>query len=133
MSVNKMEKYPKGKNFANKFGKSFYSLKSSMSKALQSHGSSNNTESQIIDLTNNQEFERKPLDTSRSNNSLKRLQNDIDILKKLLNQKDLLLMELTNNSREDRLQFDKEKFQLNQKIEQLQNENFKLQKQLNMQ
>jgi len=104
-----------------------------MSKALQSHIPANGYESQITDSSLNQEFERKPIDYQISTNSLKRLQNDIDILQELLERKDLLIIELKNTSREDRLQFEKEKFQLNQKIEQLQNENLKLQKQLYMQ
>jgi len=131
--ISKMEKLPTRRSFANKFGKSLYSIKSSMSKALQSHASSNGPESQIIDSSTNQEFERKSIDYQIPNNSLRKLQNDIDILQELLNKKDLLIIELTNNSREERLQFEKEKFQLNQKIEQLQKENLKLQKQLNMQ
>jgi predicted RNase H-like nuclease (RuvC/YqgF family) len=129
----RMDKYPARRSLANKFGKSLYSLKSSMSKALQSHVPSNGYESQIVDSSLNQEFERKPMDYQISTNSLKRLQNDIDILQELLERKDLLIIELKNNFREDRLQFEKEKNQLNQKIEQLQNENLKLQKQLHMQ
>jgi hypothetical protein len=104
-----------------------------MSKALQSHTSSNGHESQIVDSSFNQEFEKKPMDFRISNNSLKQLQNDIDILQELLDKKDLLIMELRNHSREERLQFAKVKIQLNQKIQQLENENLKLQKQLNMQ
>jgi len=133
ISNHRIEKFPTRRSLANKFGKSLYSLKSSMSKALQSHVPSNNSESQIVDSSLNQEFERKPADYQISTNSLKRLQNDIDILQELLERKDLLIIELKTNFREDRLQFEKEKFQLNQKIEQLQTENIKLQKQLHMQ
>lgn len=128
-----MEKYPNRKTFANKFGKSFYNLKSSMSKALQSHGSSNEHESQANQSANNVAYQRKSMDSQLTSNPLKKLQNDIDILQELLEKKDLLILELTNNSREERLQFDKIKWQLNQKIEQLQDENARLQRQLNMQ
>ncbi len=124
ISTRKIEKFPTRKSFANKFGKSFSSLKFSMSKALQS---------QSIDPSAHQDLERKSMDSQLPNYSLKILQNDIDILQELLDKKDLLIIELTNNSREERSQFEKEKFQLNQKIEQLQIENTKLQKQLHMQ
>ena len=133
ISIRKMEKYPTRKSFANKFGKSLNSWKSSMSKALQSHGSSNEQESHVINTASNIEYERKSIDSQSSTNSLKKLQKDIDILQELLEKKDLLILELTNHSRDERLQFDKMKWQLNEKIEQLENENIRLKRQLNMQ
>ncbi len=42
-------------------------------------------------------------------------------------------MELSKTSRDERVQFEQIKFQLNEKIQQLQNENLRLQSQLNMQ
>ncbi|CAF2227618.1 unnamed protein product [Rotaria magnacalcarata] len=131
-SVRKMEKYLPRKGFANKFGKSLSSLKSSMSKALQSNTSSNKNEFQTIDsspLPSNQQIQRKSFDFQSS----KQLQNDVDILKELLNKKESLLMELTKRYREECLKFDEEKFQLNQIIQQYKNENIQLKKQLNMQ
>ncbi len=118
-----MQKSPSRKGFANKFGKSFSSLKSSMSKALQSHILPNENESQTIDSlpSNQQQFESKAL------------QNHIDLLKELLEEKELLIIDLRKTSHEEQLKFEKEKFQFKQKIEQLQNENMQLQKQLNMQ
>jgi len=128
-----MDKYPTRKTFANKLGKPFSSLKSSMSKALQSHVSSDEHESQQTNPTSNSEYEKKSMDFPISTSALKTLQNDIDILQELLNKKDLLIMELTKTSREERLQFEQIKLQLNEKIQQLQNENIRLQSQLNMQ
>lgn len=104
-----------------------------MSKALQSHGSSNEHESQTDNSANNVAYQRKSMDSQLANNPLKKFQNDIDILQELLEKKDVLILELTNNFREERLQFEKIKWQLNQKIEQLQEENLRLQQQLNMQ
>jgi cell shape-determining protein MreC len=108
-----------------------------MSKALQSHISPNENDSHSIDsptLSNYQQHDRHSLDNQTFNsNPLKKFQNDIDVLKELLDKKELLIIELTKTSREERLKFEQEKFQLNQKIEQLQNENIKLQKQLNIQ
>ena len=135
--IRKMEKCSSKKGFANIVGKSFSSLKSTMSKALQSHVSSNESDSHSIDsLTSstNQPHVRNSLDNQTLNsNPLKKFQNEIDTLKELLDKKELLINELTKTSREERVKFEQEKFQLNQKIEQLQNENIKLQKQLNMQ
>jgi hypothetical protein len=133
-----MEKYPSKKGFVNKFGKSFSSLKSTMSKAIQSHISSNENVSPPIDSSlsfpSSEQSDRHSLDYQTfQNNPLKKLQTDIDILKELLDKKEFLIIELTKTSRDERLKFEKEKLQLNQKIEQLQNENIKLQKQLNMQ
>jgi len=123
MPIYKMEKSSSKKGFANKFGKSFSSLKSSMSKALQSHILPNENESQTIDSlpSNQQQFESKAL------------QNQIDLLKEVLEEKELLIIDLRKTSHEEQLKFEKEKFQFKQKIEQLQNENMQLQKQLNMQ
>ncbi|CAF0914469.1 unnamed protein product [Rotaria sp. Silwood1] len=134
--TRKMEKAPSKKSLANKFGKSLSNLKLTMSKALQPHISLNDNESQIIDSSTssaNQQIRKKSLDNQLSNNLVKRLQNDIDILKELLDKKELLINELTEKSCEEHLKFDEEKFQLNQKIEQLQYENMQLKKQLNMQ
>ncbi|CAF1117700.1 unnamed protein product [Adineta steineri] len=137
MTIRKMEKMPVKRGLANKFNKSFFSFKSTMSKALQtSHtSSSNENESQTIDSpSSTSQSESKTFDYQLSNNSsLKQLQNDVDILKELLEQKELTILELRKNSYEERLQFDHEKLELNQKIEQLQNQNIQLQKQLNMQ
>ncbi|CAF1260883.1 unnamed protein product [Rotaria sordida] len=133
MPIRKMEKASSKKSLANKFGKSISNLKSTMSKALQPHISSNENESQIIDSSSyqlNQQIQNKSLDNQLSNNLLKKLQNDIDILKELLDKKELLIIDLTKKSRDEYLKFDEEKIQLNQKIEQLQNENIKLKKQL---
>jgi hypothetical protein len=128
--MRKIEKYPTRKAFANKFGKSLSSIKSSMSKALQSHPSSTDHEFHTNDSTVNFEYERNSID---SINALKKLQNDIDLLHELLNKKDLLIMELSKTSRDERVQFEQIKFQLNEKIQQLQNENLRLQSQLNLQ
>ncbi|CAF1173126.1 unnamed protein product [Adineta steineri] len=137
MPIRKMEKMPVKRGLANKFGKSFFSLKSTMSKALQSShtSSSNENESQTIDSpSSTSQSESKTFEYQLSNNSsLKQLQNDVDILKELLEQKELTIIELRKNSYEERLQFDHEKLELNQKIEQLQHQNIQLQKQLNMQ
>ena len=130
--IRKNDKYPYRKTFANKFGKSFYNLKSSMTKALQSHGSSNDHESQNNSATNIV-YQRKSMDSQLGNNPLKKLQTDMDLLQELVDKKDLLILELTNNAREERVQFEKIKRQLNHQIEQLQEENARLQRQLNMQ
>ncbi len=128
--VRKTDKHPSRKAFANKFGKSLSSIKSSMSKALQSHGSSTDHESEPHDSTSNYESDRRSID---STHTLRKLLNDIDILHELLNKKDLLITELTKTAREERLHFENVKAQLNEKIQQLQNENHRLQSQLNMQ
>ncbi|CAF2955260.1 unnamed protein product [Rotaria sp. Silwood2] len=137
MPIRKMEKIPSKKSFANKFGKSISNLKSTVSKALQPHSSLNENESPTIDLSSspmNQQIQRKSLDNQLTNNNLlKKLQNDIDILKESLDKKELLIIELTKKYREEYNKFDEEKFQLNQIIEHLQNENIQLRKQLNMQ
>ena len=128
--VRKMDKHHSRKAFANKFGKSLSSIKSSMSKALQSHASSVEHESQGQDSTSNCESDRRSID---STNTLRKLLSDIDLLHELLSKKDLLITELTKTAREERLHFEHVKAQLNEKIQQLQNENHRLQSQLNMQ
>nr|ACD37555.1 Rho GTPase activating protein [Adineta vaga] len=126
MPIRKMEKYPSKKGLTNKFGKSFSSFKSSMSKAIQSHILPNENESYSNDyISSNQSID--------SQSSIKQLQNEIVLLKELLEEKDLLIHELRKTSTEERKKFDKEKFQLNQKILQLQSENNQLEKQLNLQ
>lgn len=133
--IRKMDKYPPRKTFANKFGKSFNNFKSSMTKALQSHASSNDHESHGNNPqnANNIVYQRKSMDSQLCNNPLKKYQMDIDHLQELLEKKDLLILELTNNAREERTNFDRIKRQLNQQIEQLQEENARLQRQINTQ
>ncbi|CAF0894438.1 unnamed protein product [Adineta ricciae] len=126
MTIRKMEKYPPKKGLANKFGKSFSSFKSSMSKAMQSHKSSNETESQMNEI----------FSSSQSNDAqmiIKQLQNEIVRLKELVEDRDLMINDLKKSSHDERNKFEKERLKLNQKVEQLQQENIQLQKQIHMQ
>lgn len=126
MTIRKMEKYPSKKGLANKFGKSFSSFKSSMSKAIQSHKSSNESESHMNEM----------FSSSQSNDAqliIKQLQNEIVRLKELVEDRDLLINDLKKSSHDERNKFERERLQLNQKVEQLQQENIQLQKQIHMQ
>ena len=126
----KVEKYASRKGFANKFGKSLSSIKSSMSKALQSHALPSDHESHVPDSTANSDPESKP---SGSANALRQSLSDVEILRELLIKKDLLIAELTKTSREERVQFEEVKCQLYGRIQELEGENLRLQSQLNLQ
>lgn len=112
-----MEKYPNRKSFANKFGRSLNSIKSSMSKALQSHESASSSSSVITTNENS------------ADELIRNLQSQIEYFKDLVNRKDLRISELTKQSTE----YQKNLEQLTRKVRSLENENVQLNKQLNMQ
>lgn len=129
----KAEKSPTKKGFANKVGKSLLNLKSSMSRALQSHVPQNETDSQAIDTSSSLLTPRKSLDVQLSNNVSKKSHGDIDQLRELLEKKELLISQLTKQLQDERLRFENEKLKLNHIIEQLRAENNQLKKKLNPQ
>nr|ACD37573.1 Rho GTPase activating protein [Philodina roseola] len=91
-----------------KFGKSLSHLKSTVSKAFQSSTDSTLTTKQLAT-------------------------DQIDLINELIEEKNLILNELTRSSEEQRQHFQDEKSQLNQIIEQLEKENLQLKSKLSSQ
>jgi hypothetical protein len=124
-------KIPK-KTFVNKFGKSISNFKSSMSKAFYPHFSSteNIQHAHTIDISSprpmSQPVECKTSDSNMLTDCLKTLQNEIRILKELIDRKENMLMNITKTSSEERLKYEKENIQLKEQIYQLQIENGQL-------
>lgn len=118
--IRKMEKYSSKKSFADRLSKPFNSLKLTMPKAFQSHSTSNVTEPNVTMRKSVQE--KKSSSQSQSNQ-----------LKEVLSQKELTIVQLTRTCQEERQRFEKEIQQLRLYVEQLQNENLQLKRQLNLQ
>jgi hypothetical protein len=105
-----------------------------MSKAFYPHISSteNISNSNTIDIsslrmtTNNQHGARRSLDSTMLTDYLKTLQNEICILKGIIDKKENIIINLTKTSDEERLKYEKENLELKQQIEQLQFENSQL-------
>jgi hypothetical protein len=104
-----------------------------MSKAFYPHLSSteNILHSNTIDVTsfrttNNQCEGRRSLDSTLLTDYLKKLQNEICVLKGIIDKKENLIINLTKTSDEERLKYEKENLDLKQQIEQLQIENCQL-------
>lgn len=98
------------KTFANKFGKSISSFKSSMTRAFNPQ------------FTSTDNLQSSNLLTD----GLKVLHDEIRVLKQLVDRKEMLLNHVTKTSYEDRLKYEKENFELKQQIEQLIDENMQL-------
>jgi len=124
------------KTFADKFGKSLTNFKVSMSKAFYPHMSSmeNLENSNTIDVAsiqttnnnNNQRLDRRSLDSNLLTDYLKTLQNEICVLKGIIDKKETIILNLTKTSDEERIRYEKENLELKQQIEQLQFENYQL-------
>ncbi|CAF0873127.1 unnamed protein product [Adineta steineri] len=120
------------KTFANKFGKSITNFKTSVSRAFHPHFSSseNIQYSSCINISsrtlNQTDQSSKSIQSNILNDCLKNLQDEIYILKDLIDKKDNLLNNLTKTSYEERLKYEKENIELKQIIEQLQYENEQL-------
>jgi hypothetical protein len=130
-NVSSHVRKPSKRNFANKFGKSFLNFKSTMSKAF--HPAFSSTEnmqySNAINMSSqtiNQHDSPKAFQSNFLTDCLKSLQDEIRILKELIDKKQNLLTTLTITSNEERRKYEEENMQLKQKIEQLQFENSQL-------
>jgi len=119
--IRKMEKYSSKKTFADRLSKPFNSLKISMSKPFQSNSTSNVIESNSTT--------RKSLVERKSSSS----QSPKNHFKEILSEKELTIVQLTRTCQEERQRFEKEIQQLRLYVEQLQNENLQLKRQLNLQ
>ncbi len=103
-----------------------------MSKAFHPHFSSteNILQSNTIDISSPlpvlQSVEPKTFDTNLLTECLKTLQNEIRILKELIDIKENRLKNVTKSSYEERMKYEKENLQLKQQIYQLQIENCQL-------
>ena len=119
--IRKMEKYSSKKTFADRLSKPFNSLKLTMPKAFQSHSTSNVTEPTNVPM-------RKSVQEKKSST-----QSQSAHLKEVLSQKEAIIVQLTRTCQEERQRFEKEIQQLRAHVEQLQNENLQLKRQLNLQ
>ena len=103
-----------------------------MSKAFHPHFSSteNILQSNTIDISSPrpvlQSVEPKTFDSSLLSECLQTLQNEIRILKELIDIKENRLKNITKSSYEERMKYEKENLQLKQQIYQLQIENCQL-------
>lgn len=135
VTIRKMEKHSSKKSFANRLSKPFSSLKFSVPKSLQSHSSTQESSSAMTNHPSNVPFSskssvsKKSIDSSPLTSSSKKLQTDLDYLRDQLNQKELLIVELTRTSVEERVKFERDTRQLHHVIEQLQEENRRLKQQ----
>lgn len=108
-------------------------FKISMSKAFNPHLSSteNLLQSNTIDIssygrTNHQHDTRRNFDTNILTDYLKTLQNEICVLKGIIDEKKTFISDLTKTSEEERSKYEKENVELRQQILQLQYENSQL-------
>nr|ACF75516.1 rho GTPase activating protein [Philodina roseola] len=120
--IRKMEKYSSKKSFADRLSKPFNSLKLTMPKAFQSHSTSNVAEPNLTLRKSVQEKKSSSQTQTQSNH-----------LKEILSQKELIIVQLTRTCQDERQRFEKEIQQLRFYVEQLQNENLQLKRQLNLQ
>jgi len=107
-----------------------------MSKAFYPHMSSmeNLENSNTIDVAsiqttnnnNNQRLDRRSLDSNLLTDYLKTLQNEICVLKGIIDKKETIILNLTKTTDEERIRYEKENLELKQQIEQLQFENCQL-------
>jgi hypothetical protein len=105
-----------------------------MSKAFYPHMTSmeNLTNSNTIDVSslrptnNNQYLDRRSLDSNLLTDYLKTLQNEICVLKGIIDKKETIILNLTKTTDEERIRYEKENLELKQQIEQLQFENCQL-------
>ena len=86
------------------------------------HSNITNISSQTI----NQHDSPKSIQSDFLNDCLKSLQDEIRVLKDLIDKKQNLINNLTKTSNEERLKYEEENILLKQKIEQLQFENSQL-------
>ncbi|UJR16038.1 hypothetical protein I4U23_002952 [Adineta vaga] len=108
------------KSFANKFGKSLSSFKTSMTRAFNPQFTS----------TDNLQYTSTMNISSCPSNPLpdyfKTLHDEIRVLKQIIDRKEMLLNHVTKTFKEDRLKYERENLQLKQRIDQLQDENMQL-------
>nr|ACF75482.1 rho GTPase activating protein [Adineta vaga] len=108
------------KSFANKFGKSLSSFKTSMNRAFNPQFTS----------TDNLQYTSTMNISSCPSNPLpdyfKTLHDEIRVLKQIIDRKEMLLNHVTKTFKEDRLKYERENLQLKQRIDQLQDENMQL-------
>ena len=143
VTMRKMEKHSTKKTLANRLSKPFSSLKFSVPKALQSQTSSHESSSAISNQPSSipapyssstkSSVSKKSVDSSHSASSSKKLQTDLDYLRDQLSQKEMLIVQLTRISQEERVKFERDTQQLHRMVEQLQEENLRLKEQLRLQ
>jgi septal ring factor EnvC (AmiA/AmiB activator) len=132
----KIDKYTTKKTFADRLSKPFTNLKFAMPKAFQTHTIADTTvptaSSIPMPLTTSKIInDKKTNDTHDSIGSLRKLQNDIEYFKELLNRKEQHIQELTRTTNEERIKFEKDMQKLHRYIEHLTDENLQLKTQLN--
>lgn len=108
-------------------------FKVSMSKAFNPHlcSSENLLQSNTIDTSSyrraqNQRGNRPNSESSVLTDHLKHLQNEVCVLKGIIDKKETIITNLTKTSDDERLRYEKENLELKQQIEQLQYENCQL-------
>lgn len=119
------------KTFADKFAKPFTNIKHSMSKAFipPITSSDNLYQSATLDASfrsMNRADIRRTSDFTALNDSYKLLENQVNDLKQLVEEKDSMIKNLKKTSDDDRRRYEKENSSLRQMIEQLQYENSQL-------
>lgn len=119
------------KTFADKFAKPFTNIKHSMSKAFipPITSSDNLYQSATLDASfrsMNRADIRRTSDFTALNDSYKLLENQVNDLKQLIEEKDSMIKNLKKTSDDDRRRYEKENNGLRQMIEQLQYENSQL-------
>ena len=116
------------KSFADKVGKSISTFKTSMSKAFIPHMHSLDSDSHAhtIDMSSLRADQRRSVDANLNENYLKILQDEICVLKGIIDKKEITINQMRKSSDEERLQYLQENAQLKQQIEQLQWENSQL-------
>lgn len=126
-----VQKVQTKKTLANKFGKSLSNFKSTVSKAFHSSGESNfdihsnDNEGSTFDA-----FAIICLSFFFFFADPKRMENEVEAMKDLIHQKDLILAELNKSSEVQRLTYEEEKSHLNELIERLEKENSQLKSQI---
>jgi hypothetical protein len=131
-SRNDVSRKASKKTLADKFGKSLSSFKLSMSKAFYPHTSStdNILHSNTIDVSSfrvpHPRDDRRSLDSNLLTDYLKTLQNQICILKGIIDKKENEIIHLTKTSDNERFKYEQENLELKHQIEQLKFENTQL-------
>lgn len=99
-----------------------------MSKAFIPHGSTLEATSHghTIDVSSVRPEQRRSVDSNLTDSYLKILHDEICVLKGIIDKKEAMILQLTKDSDEERLQHRQENSHLQSQIEQLQRENSQL-------